>query len=395
MKKWAILVAILIFWLSPAHADAELWVFTGQSNIDQLPACSPTCSWPSNAKVWNNNIDGSSVGNAFAALDPNHTSMQAAFVAERARQYPARTVYLVQIGLHDSPIARWINSTPPPSPNLWQGISNSVPAALASAGLSTISGLGWWQWESDAIANSKTWVANFETVVGQFKAQPWFPGTTPVLIFGGAGAEQQSSIGNADDFMNTYVRAAAHNDPVNRRYVNAASYPMSFWSTTSPAHMTAQGYTGLGTAVADAFNGTGTASDGLMTRGTPVLTDVVWPLWAPTIKPGNGTFQTPPTVTLATYRESGSLVHIDVEYGIVSNLLTDGVTQGTQRIEVTLPFPAKHSAVCSAVNGFDAIGLAAYVLDSLDLQKIIIFQVDGGYPPTSGNTLVSCDIQRG
>jgi hypothetical protein len=239
----------------------EFFVAFGQSNL----STSRAIQWapPPNAMVWNNNIDGSSIGNAFATLQTSVMTPQAAFVAGRALQYPQRRVYLVQNALHDTPIAKWINSTPAPNPNMWSRLVASVNAALPVAGLSKITGFFVWEGETDALNGSTTYTADFGTVVGQFRAQSWYPSISAQTLHWlictiGSNTRNGSPAPNADAFNAKQIKAIVEKDPFFAALINTTAWPASFWDVQGgpigPGHILGPGCYEIGMMAARIFD---------------------------------------------------------------------------------------------------------------------------------------------
>jgi hypothetical protein len=128
-------------------------------------------------------------------------------------------------------------------------IENSVPAALAAAGTSTVDVVLWWQGESDA-ENNTNYKNEFEFVISYLGAKSWWGPNTKLLICG-----MNSTANNgmpSSDVQNTrFAQLAAASS--NRYFVNtAAGVPASAWADIY--HMTAAGYSAAGDYAMTVYN---------------------------------------------------------------------------------------------------------------------------------------------
>jgi hypothetical protein len=220
---------------------------TGQSNFTQVP----TFAWspPSNLFVWNWDGTTGHVGTAFAAADATKINVSWKFAAEIAARDPNRNVYLITVAIGGQPISHWMTGAS--SPDVFADIVANVPAALTTIGLSKIDLMLWWQGESDA-ASPAAYPANFETVIGRFRALSWYPLSTPIVVFGITSTAISGTAANG--VMNTVLQKCVAADPDRRMFVYPATFPQSYWDTTSSyLHMTAAGYSLAGAGAARAF----------------------------------------------------------------------------------------------------------------------------------------------
>lgn len=241
----------------------EIWLATGQSNF----AVQRSFSWtpPANAHVWNNSIGNCiSTGTAFTALDSTTITPEDAFIADRALHFPNKQIYLIRVAYQGQAIAQWLPGavdncpTPATLQDMYTKSVNNVVPALAAVSLTQLTGILWWQGETDGINGSTTWITNFESVVTRYKGNSWYPSSANNIpnwiVFGIAGRIQNTTFATADAFNQTYILPAVNNDPFYRMFVNTAAFPATFWDTTIiPGHMTGQGYYEAGTMASRAL----------------------------------------------------------------------------------------------------------------------------------------------
>lgn len=245
-------------------ATVELWLGTGQSNMARQPAYS--WSPPANAKIWNLTIatDGS-VGTAFASLPNTTISFPNAFIADRANRFPNKTIYLLNVSKESNPIAQWLPgaSSTPPLMDVYANIIANITAALAAAGVTTITGVLWWQGETDCANASTTWRTDFETVVTRFQTNSWCPATIPWVICGIGGRDNNSNLASGglagDMFNEQYILPAVNASPQYRRYLDVAAWPyisatgVQYWESATPDHFLGQGYFEAGGIASKSF----------------------------------------------------------------------------------------------------------------------------------------------
>ena len=220
---------------------------TGQSNFEVGWAGSHT--YAPNLTKWNwDKVDGH-VGTAFASL-PGVTatplSLTWLMADEIARANPTRSVRLINISMGSQPIAQWKTgaTTGGGLYDMYADCKANVEAALANLGLSSITQFYWWQGESD-VASQSTYPASFETVMNRFKAETWFPASTPIVVFGVASTAVGAG-GNANyDAMNATLRSCVMVDPDNRKFVYPATFGATYWdmpaTSGSSIHLSALG----------------------------------------------------------------------------------------------------------------------------------------------------------
>lgn len=204
-------------------------IATGQSNM----AAAAALSWTPEANLflWNNSAvgGGSPVGTAFAAMSTSVMNPAYAWANEIAKANPLSDVYLVVCAEANTTISDWMTGSP--SPDMYDYLKDATEAALANVSLSTIDGLLWWQGESDAIAGTTTYYANFNTVVTRFRGETWFSDSTPITIMGLC----EGDAGTVANFNQHLVRAAA-DEPGIRRFVR--TYLVGAWNVDN-LHMAA------------------------------------------------------------------------------------------------------------------------------------------------------------
>lgn len=213
---------------------------TGQSNA----ALHPTYSWTPEPNVFLWDFDGivddadTDVGSAFAAMDATSMGFDYAYANEIAKAHPASNVYLVKIGEGGQAIAQW--KVGAAAPDMYDACKDNIEAALTLLGLDTIDHFLWWQGETDASAGSVTYLADFETVIARFRAETWFPYSTPITIMG-FSITFSTPVTN----FNGYLAAAAAVEPDIRKYVHTGVLPSAYWDPAVGSlnvHMTAAGY---------------------------------------------------------------------------------------------------------------------------------------------------------
>ena len=227
----------------------------GQSNIS-----SPrTITWaPSaNAQVWNNNIDGSSVGTAFGALDSTTITPQAAFASALAALNPSATILLIQNGLHDTPIINWRSDYTGTNP-MYANMKAAIVAALANASVTRLNYVMFWGMETDCLDGSTTAQADFEQVfTTQIGGETFAPSTSvdPHLVLCTIGSVENGSPAAAADLFNqTVIEDIVPTDPFYRRLINTNALPRSFWDVVGgpigPGHLLGPGCYEVGTQAA-------------------------------------------------------------------------------------------------------------------------------------------------
>lgn len=230
---------------------------SGQSNA----ALHPALAWTPapNLYLWNHDgiVDAAThTGTAFAAMDATTMGYDYNYCNEIAKANPLSKVYLVKVGQGSQPIAQWMVGAA--APDMYACCKNNIQAALAVLGVTKIDEFLFWEVESDAIANSTTLLADYETVIARFRAETWFAATTPIVLIGGSpyvAASPQIA------YYNDILRRVIGNEPDRRVYFDTAALPQTYFDPAAGSlyiHMTASGYQLLGRlAYAAAHQGTG------------------------------------------------------------------------------------------------------------------------------------------
>ncbi|UVK46805.1 sialate O-acetylesterase [Mesorhizobium sp. AR07] len=207
---------------------------TGQSNVSLHPAY----SWAPqpNLYIWNHQgVDGAThVGTAFLAMDKTTMGYDYSYANEVAKANPLARVFLITVAQGGLPIAQW--KVGASAPDMYACCKNNIQAALAVLGVSKIDKFLWWQGETDADAGSATYPSDFNTVVGRFRAETWFPMTIPIIMMGIC-----SFSGPPRSTFNVNLASLAAAEPEIRKYVHTSSLPASYWNADN-THMLAAGY---------------------------------------------------------------------------------------------------------------------------------------------------------
>lgn len=210
---------------------------TGQSNVSRHPAYSWTPQ--PNLYLWNHDgiVDAAThTGTAFAAMDATTMGYDYSYADEAAKANPAASVYLVKIGQGSLAIAQWMAGAA--APDMYACCKNNIQAALTAIGVTEISKFLWWQGESDAMAGSTTYSSDFNTVIVRFRAETWFPYSTPITIMG-----TSFPYGAPLDAFNNTLSLLASIEPERRKFVNTGSLNVAFWDPAfGYTHMNAAGY---------------------------------------------------------------------------------------------------------------------------------------------------------
>jgi hypothetical protein len=167
--------------LVPAD-DPLVFLFCGQSELEQRPAIAPPWAPNANCFWWNwNDVDGA-IGTTFLPITTTATiRISERFASEVARLYPGRKVYVINIAKGGQDISHWMVGAS--APDLFQNTINNVTAALAALNRTKIDGLGWYQGTTQTLKPYE-YANDLETVFTRFKAQSWFPATTPIMVVG-------------------------------------------------------------------------------------------------------------------------------------------------------------------------------------------------------------------
>lgn len=240
-----------------ANNDVLVFLATGQSEIhNALPfVWSPNA----NAKKWNWSGVDSTIGTAFVALDGVNCNPAERFASEVARLRPKTLVYIINISIGSQPISQWMAGAS--APDMFQNILNNIGPALGAIGKSTIDGMLWWQGTSPTAAPGD-YADNFETVMGRFFGQTWFPRQTPVMVFTVAPVEVTGT--NAfwafQNATNGQLRKAVRRDQGCRRLVDTSALTdPSFWDGT--VHPSGLGAFVMGSMAASTYTLAGAANN--------------------------------------------------------------------------------------------------------------------------------------
>lgn len=212
---------------------------TGQSNAALHPAYAWTPSPNLYLWGWDGLVDLANVtGTAFAAMPATSMGFDYAYANEVAKANPLAKVYLIKIGMGSQAIAQWKVGAAPATLDMYAACKNNTQAALTLLGLSKIDRFLWWQGESDAIAVSATYQADFETVIARFRAETWFPLSAPITIMG----LSEYYIAPVPAF-NATMATVASVEPDIRTFVRTSTVPQAMWDIASSyIHMLAAGY---------------------------------------------------------------------------------------------------------------------------------------------------------
>lgn len=224
-----------------AVAPAIVILMSGQSN----PALHPTFAWTpeSNCYLWNHDgiVDPAThVGTTFNPMDASSLGVGYEYVNRVAKANPMAKVYLVNCSQGSQPIAQWMVGAA--APDMYACCKNNIQAALTFLGLSTIDEFHFWEVESDAIANSTTLFANYETVIARFRAETWFPAQTPIVLYAGSPYVAASP---QIIYYNDILRRVVNIEPDRRYYVDTAALPQSYFDPAAGSlyiHMLVAGY---------------------------------------------------------------------------------------------------------------------------------------------------------
>jgi len=226
--------------------DPLVLLATGQSELESVWSFS--WSPQANALVWNWDYVDGHVGSAFAALSSITIRIAERFASEVARLLPGRKVCVVNIAKGSQNIAQWMTGAS--SPDMFQNILNNVVPALAAVGKTTIDGLIWYQGVSQT-ATPYSYANDFETVQARFRAQSWFPRTTPVIVLGLAPSSIAGSAFFANDAVNAQLQAVVRADQGCRRFVDTSTLDAGLWDAT--VHPNGAGSAAVGTMAAQAY----------------------------------------------------------------------------------------------------------------------------------------------
>ena len=224
--------------------DPILILCTGQSNFVHRPALKWTPA--KNVLSWNyDDVDGH-VGTAFVPVPGSTINLPEKIASDIAAANPGRPVYVIGVAIGSQDISHWMADAA--APDMYANIKANVIPALAAIGASKIDALYWYQGETQS-ASPELYVDNFAAVMSRFKAEPWFPRSTPVVIYDLAPTSISGSI--ATDAANAALEVAARADPDVRRMVDTGSLGPTYWSDR--LHPNGRGFFAMGQMGADAY----------------------------------------------------------------------------------------------------------------------------------------------
>lgn len=218
---------------------------TGQSNfqVQENLAWTPAKT----ARRWNNvrNSDGS-VGTALVPFDATKINTVESYVHHLAAARPEHDYYVLTVAIGGQPIAQWMPGAS--APDMYNNILLNIEDFLTAVDADKIDMMLWRQGESDAGNNIGLYPGNFETVMGRFYAETWFPRTTPVVIFGLVPYNVQIAGGASVNVARSYadvdaaLQYCAGEDPDNRTFVRLSSLGSDYWTAPTNIHNNAAGY---------------------------------------------------------------------------------------------------------------------------------------------------------
>jgi hypothetical protein len=200
-----------------------------------------------NARSWNWNFVDGHIGTAFTPLKDDSISLADRIASTIAKKRPDQTVYVINISFSGLSIAHWLPRAP--APDVFANILANVPKALASIGATRIDFLVWWQGENPT-GQPTEYPDHFDAAMLRLQAEPWFPRTTPVMIFGVAPSRISK---NPDyDFYNGLLREAAGRSP-NRQFFDTGILGEQYW--LNAAHPNGMGFWTIGKMAAERLDG--------------------------------------------------------------------------------------------------------------------------------------------
>lgn len=229
------------------NTGKKLVIFaTGQSNFTLAPSLTWTPA--PNAFRWNFSGTSGTVGTAFATLRNTVINLPEFIASEIAYSNPALEVYVINVSNSGQAIAQWMTGAS--APDVYADTKANVEAALAVLGLSQIDMMLWWQGEQDRGA-SANYLANWQTVIARYRAETWFPASTPIFPF---SVNTTANNGNAgSDTINNAFAAAASANPDRVRFIYSGNLPSAIWVDT--LHLTAAGTQLVGELAAHVIQG--------------------------------------------------------------------------------------------------------------------------------------------
>lgn len=241
----ALVCALAFAQVDPSSTRAPIVILaTGQSNFVQRPVLRWTPA--DNVLSWDyDDIDGH-VGTGFVPVPGLSINLPEKVASDIAVAYPTRPVYVIGVAIGSQDISHWMTGAA--APDMYANITANVVPALAAIGVSKIDVLYWYQGENRT-TSPELYVDNFNAVMNRFKAESWFPRTTPVVIYGLAPTSISGNI--ATDATNAALQVAVGADPDVRRMVDTGSLGPAYWF--DHMHPNAQGFFVMGKMGADAY----------------------------------------------------------------------------------------------------------------------------------------------
>jgi hypothetical protein len=253
MKCLLLAVSFVLAWaFAGAHAEPIVILTTGQSNMAYriiIGSGGERFRWDpaKNARSWNWNFVDGHIGTAFTPLKDDSISLADRIASTIAKKRPDQTVYVINISFSGLSIAHWLPRAP--APDVFANILANVPKAFASIGATRIDFLVWWQGENPT-GQPTEYPDHFDAVMLRLQAEPWFPRTTPVMIFGVAPSRISK---NPDyDFYNGLLREAAGRSP-NRQFFDTGILEEQYW--LDAAHPNGMGFWTIGKMAAERLDG--------------------------------------------------------------------------------------------------------------------------------------------
>lgn len=280
---WELVVKDVIFILS-----------TGQSNMQRHPEY----TWaPAKNLYWWNNAQGhaDSTGTKFVRPAGNVINPALSFASSIANDNPDSMVYLLNCAYGGAAISHWLPGTD--EPDIYQNIVDNISPALASAGVSKIKTLLWWQGENGGSATS--YPTDFESVINRFRSESWFDHATPTVIFGVTPTYRGGE--NRYDITNLVLQKIASLRGAYRLYVDTQSFTSdSFWDDN--VHMNGPGYLSVGKLAFDNFTGKTRFTDARLSPESVGVADA-------NFITGNGDYRTASNTLNTPTPQAGILSH--------------------------------------------------------------------------------------
>jgi hypothetical protein len=224
-----------------AHAEPIVILTTGQSNVVYrvVQAWEPS----PNALRWDWDGNDGHVGSMFRPLLDSSITLSDRIASELAAPRVG-PVFSISIGFFAKSIAHWLPGSP--APDVFANIRANVPLALALAGVKKIDYLFWWQGETPT-DKPDLYADHFDAVMARFQGEPWFPRTTPVMVFGLAPSHVSRS--GFADYYNTLLQEAVAREPSTRRFLSSYDLDDTYWRDVG--HPNGRGFLEIGTRAAE------------------------------------------------------------------------------------------------------------------------------------------------